>query len=46
METSVANTFRPDYGDNTDKAHSSLMDHMNEGIDYEVEEKTPFIEGE
>ncbi len=46
METSVANTFRPDYGDKSDKAHSSLMDHMNEGIDYEVEEKTPFMEGQ
>jgi len=45
MKTSVANTFRPDYGDNDNKAHSSLMDHMNDGIDYEVEERTPFIEG-
>ena len=46
MKTSVANTFRPDYGDNNDKAHSSLIDHMNDGIDVEVEEKTPFLEGE
>ena len=45
MQTSVANTFRPDYGDNEEKAHSSLMDHMNDGIDVEIEEKTPFIEG-
>ena len=46
MKTSVANTFRPDYGDNEDKAHSSLIDHMNDGIDVEVEAKTPFIEGQ
>ncbi len=46
METTVANTFRPDYGDNDNKAHSSLIDHMNDGIDVEVEERTPFIEGE
>jgi cytochrome c-type protein NapB len=32
MKTSVANTFRPDYGDNAEKAHSSLIDHMNEGV--------------
>ncbi|WP_295421656.1 nitrate reductase cytochrome c-type subunit [Sulfurovum sp.] len=44
-ETSVANTFRPDYGDD-DKAHSSLIDHMNEGIDYEVSESAPFMEDE
>ena len=44
-KTDVANTFRPDYGDDKDKAHSSLVDHMNEGIDYEVSESTPFIEG-
>jgi len=46
MKTSVANTFRPDYGDNEMKAHSSLIDHMNDGIDVEVEERTPFMEGE
>ena len=38
MKTSVANTFRPDYGDNENKAHSSLIDHMNDGIDVEVSE--------
>ncbi len=32
MKTSVANTFRPDFGDNADKAHSSLLDSMNEGV--------------
>jgi cytochrome c-type protein NapB len=32
METSVANTFRPDFGDDANKAHSSLMDTMNEGV--------------
>ena len=46
VETSVANTFRPDYGDDADKAHSSLMDHMNDGIDYEVSESAPFMEGQ
>lgn len=46
MKTSVANIFRPDYGDNENKAHSSLMDHMNDGIDYEVSESIPFMEGE
>jgi len=45
-KTDVANTFRPDYGDENDKAHSSLIDHMNDGIDYEVSESTPFMEGE
>ena len=45
METTVANTFRPDYGDDANKAHSSLLDSMNEGVDYEVAEHTPFIEG-
>lgn len=45
MKTSVANTFRPDYGD-ADKAHSSLIDHMNDGIDAELPEKHPFMEGE
>jgi len=33
METAVANTFRPDFGSDKDKAHSSLLDHMNEGIE-------------
>ena len=46
METTVANTFRPDYGDDEAKAHSSLIDHMNDGIDAEIQEKTPFMEGE
>ena len=32
METTVANTFRPDFGDDAGKAHSSLMDTMNEGV--------------
>jgi cytochrome c-type protein NapB len=30
--TDVANTFRPDYGDDKNKAHSSLIDSMNEGV--------------
>jgi len=38
MKTTVANTFRPDYGDDENKAHSSLIDHMNDGIDVEVSE--------
>ena len=46
MKTSVANIFRPDYGDDNDKAHSSLVDHMNDGIDYEISENTPFMEDE
>lgn len=33
MKTSVANTFRPDYGDDKNKAHSSLIDSMNEGVE-------------
>ena len=32
-KTSVANTFRPDYGDDKNKAHSSLIDSMNEGVE-------------
>ncbi|HIQ47282.1 MAG TPA: hypothetical protein EYH57_06630 [Sulfurovum sp.] len=32
MKAAVANTFRPDYGDDKAKAHSSLMDTMNEGV--------------
>lgn len=31
-ETDVANTFRPDFGDDEQKAHSSLIDTMNEGV--------------
>ncbi|MCF6244205.1 MAG: nitrate reductase cytochrome c-type subunit [Sulfurovum sp.] len=46
VKTDVANTFRPDYGDEKDKAHSSLIDHMNDGIDYEISERTPFMEDE
>jgi len=46
MKTSVANTFRPDYGDNEMKSHSSLMDHMNDGVDYSKDESIPFMEGE
>ena len=33
MKTAVANTFRPDFGSDKDKAHSSLLDHMNEGVE-------------
>ena len=33
MATSVANTFRPDFDDKTYKAHSSLADAMNEGVE-------------
>lgn len=33
MKTSVANTFRPDFDDKTYKAHSSLADAMNEGVE-------------
>ena len=44
MKTSVANTFRPDFGEGEEmKAHSSLVDAMNEGIDYEVSESTPYM---
>lgn len=32
MKSAVANTFRPDYGDDNAKAHSSLIDTMNEGV--------------
>ena len=45
-KTDVANTFRPDFDNKTYKAHSSLSDAMNEGIDVEVQESTPFMEGE
>ena len=33
VKTDVANTFRPDYGDNKYKAHSSLLENMNEGVE-------------
>ena len=33
VKTDVANTFRPDFGSNEDKAHSSLLDTMNEGVE-------------
>jgi len=33
VKTDVANTFRPDYGDNKYKAHSSLLESMNEGVE-------------
>ena len=46
VQTAVANTFRPDYGDDSDKARSSLIDHMNDGIDYEISEEAPFLESE
>ena len=46
MRTSVANTFRPDFGSDQMKASSSLEDAMNEGIDYEVAESAPYMEGE
>jgi len=45
-KTDVANTFVPDYKKTEFKSHSSLADAMNEGIDAEVQEQTPFIEGE
>lgn len=45
-KTLVGNTFRPDFDNKTYKTHSSLADAMNEGIDVELEEKTPFLEGE
>ena len=45
-KTDVANTFRPDFDNKTYKAHSTLSDAMNEGIDVEVQESTPFMEGE
>ena len=32
-KTDVANTFRPDFGDDGQKAHSSLLDTMNEGVE-------------
>ena len=33
MQTAVANTFRPDFGNDEEKARSSLLDHMNEGVE-------------
>lgn len=33
METSVANTFTPDFKDDSNKEHSSLADVMNEGVE-------------
>lgn len=32
-KTAVANTFRPDFGNDNMKAHSSLLDTMNEGVE-------------
>jgi len=47
MKTSVANTFRPDFGKGDEmKSHSDLADAMNEGVDYEVSESAPYMEGE
>jgi cytochrome c-type protein NapB len=47
MKTSVANTFRPDFGKgDAMKEHSDLADVMNEGVDYEVSESAPYMEGE
>jgi len=44
-DAAVANTFRPDFGSNEMKAHSSLVDAMNEGVEYEMQESTPYMEG-
>ena len=44
-KTDVANTFKADFGKEGSREHSSLADAMNEGVDFEVEDKTPFIEG-
>ncbi|MGB5505516.1 MAG: nitrate reductase cytochrome c-type subunit [Sulfurovum sp.] len=46
MKTSVANTFRPDFGSDEAKGHSSLEAAMNEGVDYEVSESAPYMEGQ
>lgn len=47
MRTSVANTFRPDFGKgDAMKEHSDLADAMNEGVDYEVSESAPYMEGQ
>jgi cytochrome c-type protein NapB len=45
-DTAVANTFRPDFGSDEMKAHSSLVDAMNDGVDYTKDESTPYMEGE
>ncbi|TNF44906.1 MAG: hypothetical protein EP216_01185 [Epsilonproteobacteria bacterium] len=45
-DTAVANTFRPDFGSNEMKAHSSLVDAMNEGVEYEISESAPYMEGQ
>lgn len=46
MKTSVANTFRPDFASDEAKGHSSLEAAMNEGVDYEVSESMPYMEGQ
>lgn len=46
MKTSVANTFRPDFGSDEAKGHSTLEAAMNEGVDYEVSESAPYMEGQ
>ncbi len=46
MKTSVANIFRPDFGSDEAKGHSTLEAAMNEGIEYEVSESAPYMEGE
>jgi len=33
VKTDVANVFRPDYSDDKYKAHSSLLENMNEGVE-------------
>lgn len=33
VKTDVANTFKPDFGDDRFKAHSNLADAMNEGVE-------------
>jgi len=45
-DTAVANTFRPDFGSDEMKAHSSLVDAMNDGVDYTKDESAPYMEGE
>ena len=45
-DIAVANTFRPDFGSDEMKSHSSLMDTMNDGVDYTMDEPTPYMEGE
>lgn len=46
MKTSVANTFRPDFASDEAKGHSSLEAAMNEGVDFEVSESAPYMEGQ